>query len=82
LLRVSSIFFAENEKVNLSIHSSNLKSHGSSVGMAAGYGLDDRWVGVAAPVVLHIIQTGSRAHPASYTVGTGDSFTEGKAARA
>jgi hypothetical protein len=28
----------------------------------------------------HHVQTGSGAHPPSYTMGIGDSFTEGKAA--
>jgi hypothetical protein len=32
--------------------------------------------------LLHAIQTGSGAHPASYAVGTGESFSEGKAAGA
>jgi hypothetical protein len=31
---------------------------------------------------LHIVQTDSGAHPASYTMGTGGSFPEGKTARA
>jgi hypothetical protein len=31
---------------------------------------------------LHVVQTGSGAHPAFYPVGTGDSFLGGKAARA
>jgi hypothetical protein len=30
----------------------------------------------------HRVQTGSGVHPASYPVGTGDSFSEGKAAAA
>jgi hypothetical protein len=32
--------------------------------------------------LLHIVQTGSGAHPASYPMGTGDSFLAGKAAGA
>jgi hypothetical protein len=31
---------------------------------------------------LHVVQIGSRAHPASYPMGTGDSFPEGKAGSA
>jgi hypothetical protein len=32
--------------------------------------------------VLHVVKTGSEAHPASYPMGTGGFFPEGKAARA
>jgi hypothetical protein len=51
-------------------------SRGSSVGIATGYGLDDRGVGVRVPVgsefsLLHVVQTGSGVHPASYPMGTG-----------
>jgi hypothetical protein len=53
--------------------------------IATGYGLDDRMIGVRFPVGagnfslrLHV-QTGSGAHPASYPMGTGGSFHEGKA---
>jgi hypothetical protein len=54
----------------------------SLVRIATAYGLDDRRVGVRVPVgsrifLLHIVQTGSGAHPASYPVSTG-----GKAAGA
>jgi hypothetical protein len=44
----------------------------SAVGIATGYGLDDIGVGFRAPVgtLLHVIQTGSGAHPASYPVAT------------
>jgi hypothetical protein len=50
----------------------------SSVGIATGYGLDDRGVGVLVPIgqqfsLLHVVQTGSGAHPASYPMGTGNS---------
>jgi hypothetical protein len=31
---------------------------------------------------LHVVQTGSRIHPAYYPMGTGDSFPGGKAAEA
>jgi hypothetical protein len=49
-----------------------------------GYGLDDRMIWVRFPVGVgkfsphHRIQTGSRAHPASYPVGTGNTFPGGK----
>jgi hypothetical protein len=47
----------------------------SAVCIATAYGLDDREVRVGVPVgsklsFLHIVQTGSGAHPASYPVGT------------
>jgi hypothetical protein len=50
-----------------------------AVGMATGYGLDDRGVGVWVLMgqefaLLHVVQTGSEAHPTSYPMGTGDSF--------
>jgi hypothetical protein len=32
--------------------------------------------------LLHVVQTGSGAHPTSYLVGTGDSFPGSKAAEA
>jgi hypothetical protein len=54
-------------------------SRDSVVGIATGYGLDNRGVWVWVPVgqefsLLHVIQTGSEAHPASYQMGTGGSF--------
>jgi hypothetical protein len=56
----------------------------SVVGIATGYGLDDRGFGVRVPVAqeffpLKVVQTGSGVHPASYAMGTGGSFSEGKA---
>jgi hypothetical protein len=64
------------------------KSRDSSVGIALGYGLDDRGSGVRFPAgagnfsLHHRVQNGSGAHPASYTMGTGRSFPGGKAAGA
>jgi hypothetical protein len=56
----------------------------SVVGVATGYGLDDRGVGVRVLVRPRIfslvVQTGSGAHPASYLIGTGGSFPGGKVA--
>jgi hypothetical protein len=55
-------------------------SQGSSVGMATGYGLDYRMISVRFPTrarnlpLRRRVQTGSRAHPTSYPMGTGDSF--------
>jgi hypothetical protein len=63
-----------------------MKSRDSSVGMALGYGLDDRGSRVRFPAgaghfsLHHRVQNGSGAHPASYAVGTRDSFPGGKAA--
>jgi hypothetical protein len=41
---------------------------------------ESRWGQIFS--LLHIVQTESEAHPASYPRGTGESFTEGKAAGA
>jgi hypothetical protein len=51
------------------------ESRDSVVGIATDYGLDDRGVGVRVPIgsrifSLHVVQTGSGAHPASYPMGT------------
>jgi hypothetical protein len=62
------------------------KSRGSSVGIALGYGLDDRGSRVRFPAgdgnfsLHHRVQNGSGAHPASYTMGTRGSYLGGKAA--
>jgi hypothetical protein len=63
-------------------------SRDSSVGIALGYGLDDRGSRVQFPAgagnfsLHHRVQNGSEAHPASYPMGTRDSFSRGKAAGA
>jgi hypothetical protein len=50
------------------------------------YGLDDRGSGLRFPAgagnlsLLHRVQNGSGAHPASYPIGTGIYFPGGKAA--
>jgi hypothetical protein len=60
----------------------------SSVGIALGYGLDDRGSRVLCPAgtenfsLHHRIQNGSGAHAASYPMGTRGSFPGGKAAGA
>jgi hypothetical protein len=57
----------------------------SSVGIALGYGLDDRSSTVRFPAragnfsLHHRIQNGSEAYPASYSMGTRGSFPGGKA---
>jgi hypothetical protein len=63
-----------------------VKSHDSSVGIALGYGLDDRGSRVRLPAgagnfsLHHRVQNCSGAHPASYPRGTRSSFPGGKAA--
>jgi hypothetical protein len=62
------------------------KSRDSSVGIALGYGLDDRGSRARFPAgagnfsLHHRVQNGSAAHPASYPMGIRDSFLVGKAA--
>jgi hypothetical protein len=57
-------------------------SSGSTV---SGYGLDDRAIGVRSPAGAKefpsslCVHTGSGAHPASCTMGTGGPFPGGKA---
>jgi hypothetical protein len=52
------------------------KSRYSSVTLVTGYGMDGRGIGVKSPAgarefsLLHSVQTGSGAHPASYPNGT------------
>jgi hypothetical protein len=64
------------------------KSRDSSVGIALGYGLDDRGSRVRFPAgagnfsLHHRVQNGSGAHSASHPIGTRGSFPGGKAAGA
>jgi hypothetical protein len=56
-----------------------MKSRGSSVGMALGYGLDDRgsrfrFLAGAGNFSLQCVHNGSGAHPASCPMGTRGSF--------
>jgi hypothetical protein len=59
---------------------------GSSVSTGSDYGLDDRAIGVRSPAEAKdfssnlCVQTGSEAHPASCTMGTGGPFPGGKSA--
>jgi hypothetical protein len=59
----------------------------STVYTVTGYGLDNQglqfqfWWGQEFSL-LDVVQTGSGAHPAPYSVGTGGSFPVGKKARA
>jgi hypothetical protein len=59
----------------------------SAVGIKTGYGLDGRGIGFRVPVEARIFSSSRSpdwfwAHPASYSMGTGGSFSEGKAADA
>jgi hypothetical protein len=64
------------------------ESRDSSVGIAMGYGLDDRGSRVRFPSgarnfsLHHRVQNSSGTHPASYPMGTRASFPGGKAAGA
>jgi hypothetical protein len=61
------------------------KEPGSSVSIVSDYGLADRVIGVGSPAGAKDFssnlcgQTGSRAHPASCTMGTTGPFPGGKA---
>jgi hypothetical protein len=63
-------------------------SRDNSVGIALGYGLDDRGTRARFPAeagnisLHHRVQNGSGAHPASYPMGTTASFPGSKAAGA
>jgi hypothetical protein len=65
-----------------------LESRDSSVGIALGYGLDDRGsrvrfsAGAGNFSLHHRVQHGSGVHPATYPIGTRGSFPGGKAAGA
>jgi hypothetical protein len=58
---------------------------GSSGSIVSDYGLDDRTIEVRSPAgkkdfsSILCVQTGSEAHPASCTMGTGGPFPGGKA---
>jgi hypothetical protein len=70
------------------LHFSSDKSRDSSVGIALGYGLDDRGSRVRFPEgagdfsLHHRVQNGSGAHPASYPMGMRGSFPGDKEAGA
>jgi hypothetical protein len=59
----------------------------SSASIVSGYGLDDRAIGVRSPAGTKdfssslCVQTGSGAHPASCTMGTGGPFPGAKRGR-
>jgi hypothetical protein len=65
-----------------------MESRDSSVGIALGYGLDDRGSSFRFPTgagnfsLHHRVQNGSGAHPVSYSKGIRGSFLGDKAAEA
>jgi hypothetical protein len=69
----------------LGLAKSSTKSRVSSVSIVSDYGLDDRAIGVQSPAEakdffsILCVQTGSGAHLASCTMGTGGPFPGGKA---
>jgi hypothetical protein len=62
-----------------------IRSRSSLVSIMSGYGLDNRTTEVRSPTEARnfspnpCVQTGSGAHPASCTKGTGVPFPDGKA---
>jgi hypothetical protein len=64
------------------------ESRDSSVGIALGYGMDDRGSRILFPAgtgnfsLHHRVQNGSGPHPATYPMGTRGSFPGDKAAGA
>jgi hypothetical protein len=73
---------------NIGMTPSISTSRDSSVGIALGYGLDDRdsrvrfTAGAENFSLHHNVQNGPGAHPVSYPMGTGGSFPGSKAAGA
>jgi hypothetical protein len=73
------------EAANIKMYFMDIKSRDSSVSIVLGYGLDDRGSRVLLPTgdrnfsLHHRVQNGSGSHPASYPMGTRDSFPGGKA---
>jgi hypothetical protein len=70
---------------NFTPYAYTVRSQDSSGSIVSDYGLDDREIGIRSLAeardfssILRV-QTGSGAHPASYTMGTGGSFPGGKA---
>jgi hypothetical protein len=74
-----------NHTVLFSLRTTFAQEPGSSGSVVSDYGLDDRVIGVRSPAGAKdfssslCVQTGSGAHPASSTNGTGGPFPGGKA---
>jgi hypothetical protein len=73
------------QSVKKNVCTFSYESRNSSVGIALGYGLDDRGFRVRFPAeavnfsLHHRVQNGSGAHLAPYPMGTGGCFPGGKA---
>jgi hypothetical protein len=87
-LKVTRIEY-ENEEKNLDqrkLKMEIIRSRGSSVSIVSDYGLDDRAIRVRSPAGAKnfssnlCVYTGSGAHPASCTMGTGGPFPGGQSA--
>jgi hypothetical protein len=80
------LLYQNNFNVILFLTNMSFESRDSSVGIALGYGLEDRGSRVRFPAgaghfsLHHRVQNGSGAHPVSYLIGTRGSFPRGKAA--
>jgi hypothetical protein len=74
------------ERIYILVPTYTLRSGVSSGSIVSDYGLDDWAIGVRSPAGAKDFssilcgQTGSGAHPASCTVGTGGPFPGGKSA--
>jgi hypothetical protein len=70
--------------IEVSLYIIDQRSRGSSVSIVSDYGLDDREIRVRSPAGTKefssnlCVQTGSGAHPASCTMGTGGPFPGAK----
>jgi hypothetical protein len=79
-VRVSFLTQATCREFSRVVHCILSESRHSSVGIALGYGLEDRGPRVRFPAgagnfsLHHRVQTGSRAYPASYPMGTRGPF--------
>jgi hypothetical protein len=79
------IYIYVNGKINIFFNLHIFKIRDTSVGIALGYGLDDRGSRVRFPAgagnfsLHHRVQNGSGAHPTFYPMDTRGSFPGGKA---
>jgi hypothetical protein len=79
------IYFSNVHNIGFVQTTSSVRSRVSSGSIVSDYGLDDRAKGVRSLAeakdfsFILCVQTGSGAHPASCTMGTGGPFPRGKA---
>jgi hypothetical protein len=84
MVAISTNCFHSNSAVCIYGYCMILRSRVSSGSIVSDYGLDDRAIGVRSPAgtkdfsSILCVQTGSGAHPASCTMGTGGPFLGGK----